>query len=592
MTISSQLDVCCHTIDILSQNAESRIESFRVVERPIIEGGFCETLVKNSPSDENRLTLLFKQNPLAKTQYIQKLQDVLGRAVETIDHTSLQRLRTEEVISEGFVVAQRYNHVVRMALDPIYRASLPLFETLHLDRLIRPEECQELLPLSARVDGVAQVKMGGISKDQKIFVTRGCCRHKLYHYNASDAKIHHGFEAFKIFMSTQWERLLAGLGRTIFRRKVACLNRCQYFRNREDIGPGARVYATAAPLLPCREPTSHWVGHSTCVISVPLTSRQGGVVSVNLVTDPVEGSLNACFYPRMTHPSRPIVSIPVPHVILLSHNHMDHYDPKTIRQLKVFQPILLVPKGDGNRLRLLGFRNVFENTWWKTTKIPFRRGEHEVELEITFVPAHHTSGNGVGTANRSAFVGYVIKVGRGDIYFPGDTARLSQDHLRTLRERFRIRGMWQPGGPDEKRSDMLSTHQSSADGVWMHFSLLVRGLYESEGGALQTKGEFLEKAHRLRTLYMHTKTYKLGNLHFDDTEESVRRLREELCLPHSADGLRPYEARVVQEIRDICRELRFSDGDHLTPEEIVSLMSSGVIIPQIGSTHSLLPTHG
>ena len=39
-------------------------------------------------------------------------------------------------------------------------------------------------------------------------------------------------------------------------------------------------------------------------------------------------------------------------------------------------------------------------------------------------------------------------------------------------KKFNITTSIQPGGPDEMREDMESTHQCSADGILMHFKIL------------------------------------------------------------------------------------------------------------------------
>jgi hypothetical protein len=99
---------------------------------------------------------------------------------------------------------------------------------------------------------------------------------------------------------------------------------------------------------------------------------------------------------------------------------------------------------------------------------------------------------------------------------------------------------------------------------------------------------------RMFTVYMHTKTYKLGNIHFDDTDASISRVLNWLKTHDSwnditeNDTLLPYEKEVLLEIAQ-------EEGSHiivagsptpLIPKQITELLEGTVTVPKIGARFS------
>src|SRR5207249_2053530 len=58
-------------------------------------------------------------------------------------------------------------------------------------------------------------------------------------------------------------------------------------------------------------------------------------------------------------------------LVLLSHNHYDHLDDRTVRRLAAREPraTWLVPLGLGRFVRARGARDVWEHDWWQETPI-------------------------------------------------------------------------------------------------------------------------------------------------------------------------------------------------------------------------------
>lgn len=521
----------------------------------------------------------------------QKLKNVLLQTVADLKKADRSWfVLPNHEYTDLFCAAQKFNQIVMASKQ--FKSGL--FAQLNFFPLLENAAAPELAPLV--VHSVTQTSLPDIPSDQKPFVRKEGLfwKHDAFYYDKEDAKINHYVEGLRIFLRTQWERILSVIGRAleaiarIFGQNLTFFSGFHYFRQREE-----KIYRKDSPIAEGDLPTSYWIGHATCFMKIPKTTSSGKKVSINLITDPVEGDLNRIFYPRQTRPGRTMDECPAVHVYLLSHNHLDHYDQSTIDKLLLEQPAMLVPWGDGEKFKSRGFKNVYELQWWQKTAIQLKQGEETVNLTITGVPSHHWAGQGTEFhAHTTGFLGYVIEGENesGDLYFAGDTARLSEEHIETLRNRFNIRTQFQPGGPDELRKDMESTHQSSADALWMHFNLLVKKLYKSSPAL--NKQQFIEKAKGLRTLFMHTKTFKLGNLHFDDTEASVQRVLDALAakpqqLPLLLAKMQVYERRVYDELLVLGKEMRFGD-QALEPADIYEILRQGVYLPMIGERTRLI----
>lgn len=586
--VTPSKDLSCHNINLISQYVNQTAEAFRIIK---IQNGEEDPQYQIERNGFLRQFFLKAKHVLWGGAEIhrQTLHAVIDRDIQLLSQENRASYVNNNTYTDLFLAAQKYNHIWRMHKEGNSEDAF-LFKDLFLEEPIHPRSCPEVVPIGIRMSKIARSSLKDIPEIQQPYVSIEGRRHphKAYYYDEADVKLDHGREGLRIFFSTQRERFISRIGRiieaigTIFGWRSLAFDKYHYFSKRENkVGD---LYAQDEPLSESTKATSYWIGHATCLFSIPLKSEEGKQVNVHIITDPVEGDLNKILYPRMTAPARPIDACPLPHIYLLSHNHLDHYDEATIKKLKKYQPIMLVPEGDAKKFYKLGFKHVYEQNWWQTTLIPIERENQKAYIKITAVPAHHWSGQCLSDGHHAAFLGYVIEREGGDIYFAGDTARLSNDHIATLRERFNIRTMFQPGGPDEMRKEMKSTHQASVDGLWMHFELMLRNLYDT--GFHRMKGEFMQEAKELRTIYMHTKTYKLGNLHFNDTDESLHRIKQALLTNQAPSGMKEYEKGVYHELLQIGKEFIFQDG-HLESQDILNLLEEGVIIPKIGSRTEL-----
>ena len=146
-----------------------------------------------------------------------------------------------------------------------------------------------------------------------------------------------------------------------------------------------------------------FLGHASTVIEMD---------GVRVVTDPVLRRLVGPLYRRVPQPlTEPLVD---PDAILISHLHLDHYDPRSLRLFRRDTPVL-APVGAGLSLRWRGFKEIHE----------VEPGErvHVGPLEVVGTDAKHR-GTRHPLAARTPSLGYVVS-GSHSVYFAGDTAFFS-----------------------------------------------------------------------------------------------------------------------------------------------------------------------
>lgn len=170
-----------------------------------------------------------------------------------------------------------------------------------------------------------------------------------------------------------------------------------------------------------------WVGHSTLYVKMA-----GGI---RILSDPVFShriSPFPWFSPTRYVPVPfEIDQMPMPHIIMLSHDHYDHLDAPSIKAIEAHAkkigeyPNYLVGLGlekflteqfDINPDRITSF------DWWQSTSLNFPKDHHETgQLTAQFVPAQHWSGR-LGDNMERLWGGFVITdSAHQKFYFVGDT---------------------------------------------------------------------------------------------------------------------------------------------------------------------------
>jgi N-acyl-phosphatidylethanolamine-hydrolysing phospholipase D len=150
-----------------------------------------------------------------------------------------------------------------------------------------------------------------------------------------------------------------------------------------------------------------WIGHATYLIKLGNTT---------IITDPVF-SKNAgplIFGPdRFTEPALNLDEIPKTDLFLLTHNHYDHLDKKTIRKFPFKDTKVLLPLKLGKYF-IPKFKDVNEMDWYDEIKI-------NDDLKVTFLPAVHWSKRSLTDTNKTLWGNFLIEYKGKKILFGCDT---------------------------------------------------------------------------------------------------------------------------------------------------------------------------
>jgi len=199
-----------------------------------------------------------------------------------------------------------------------------------------------------------------------------------------------------------------------------------------------------------------FINHSTFLIQT---------MGLNILTDPVWGE-RASPVPfsgpkRMRPPGIRFEDLPKIDLILLTHNHYDHLDIKTMKQLSdKFNPAIYCPLGVGKYLERNGIGNITEMDWWDEINI-------DSSLSLVCTPAQHFSGRGMFDRDRTLWSGFALRTEKGSIYYSGDTGY--GDFFAEIAKRISpIRLSFLPIGAYKPQWFMADIHTSPADAVRVH----------------------------------------------------------------------------------------------------------------------------
>ena len=159
-----------------------------------------------------------------------------------------------------------------------------------------------------------------------------------------------------------------------------------------------------------KAPSVIWFGHSSYLIHVdgfnilvdPVLSDHASPVSFLIKAFPGTGAYG-------------VADMPPIDCLVITHNHYDHLDLKTVRALLPNVKRVVMPAGVGASLRGLRIPpdNITELAWGADARL-------SPELNITATPARHFSGRGL-RRNGSLWASYVLRAGDFKIFIGGDS---------------------------------------------------------------------------------------------------------------------------------------------------------------------------
>ena len=171
--------------------------------------------------------------------------------------------------------------------------------------------------------------------------------------------------------------------------------------------PGAATRVPYDSAAIARSPTITWIGHSAFLV------RMDGVT---FLTDPMfsdrAGPLPLVGPLRLVPPGVPLAALPNVDFALLSHDHYDHADFWSVKQLARRGVRFIVPVGLGEWVTRAGGQAI-ELAWWQSVTLD--------GVRITCVPAQHFSGRSLRDHNRRLWAGWVVAGPTRRFYHTGDT---------------------------------------------------------------------------------------------------------------------------------------------------------------------------
>jgi L-ascorbate metabolism protein UlaG (beta-lactamase superfamily) len=166
-----------------------------------------------------------------------------------------------------------------------------------------------------------------------------------------------------------------------------------------------------------------WFGHSSVLLEV-----EGVRVMTDPVLSDVVSPVPSIYGPRRMHRS-PIALQNLAHIdaVLISHDHYDHLDMKTIQHLASQDTQFYMGLGVGAHLERWGVppAQIHEMDWWDQVEVK--------SVKFICTPARHYSGR-KAMDNSTLWTSWVVKGADHSVYYSGDTGYA--DHFREIHKRF------------------------------------------------------------------------------------------------------------------------------------------------------------
>ena len=214
--------------------------------------------------------------------------------------------------------------------------------------------------------------------------------------------------------------------------------------------------------------TVTYLGHATLLI------QMGGIV---LITDPVLSNLSPYLKRKTRLPLSRQILKEITHIVLISHNHYDHFSLRAARLFR--RKLFITPQG---------FKRYFHS---RNAGPPicldwFDHITYE-SLKITFLPTQHWSRRTLWDTNLTLWGGFLLESPAGSVYFGGDSGYFSG--FKELGTRFKIDVAILPIGAFAPRWLMKPVHLSPYEAVKAAVDLKASVMIPCHWGTYQISDE-------------------------------------------------------------------------------------------------------
>lgn len=245
-----------------------------------------------------------------------------------------------------------------------------------------------------------------------------------------------------------------------------------------------KPYPAPAGLVPDGTVDVTFIGHSSFLLRLP---------GLTVLTDPIFSKRCSPFTfagpKRVRDPGIALDALPPIDLTLISHNHYDHLDLRSLRRLRKRFPAMQIAAPLGNAAFLAGKRigGAIDLDWWQTHQFE--------EARATLTPARHFAARWLNDRNETLWGGFMLEHRGTKIYFAGDTG-----YTRFFTEIRRRLGAPDiallPIGAYEPRWFMQTAHMNPADAVQAFRELEPRIAIGMHFGTFQLTAEPIDQPEK------------------------------------------------------------------------------------------------
>lgn len=186
----------------------------------------------------------------------------------------------------------------------------------------------------------------------------------------------------------------------------------EFFKKHPETAPAVKLPFVKTDLksLKGEEPVIVWFGHSSYFIRIanknflidPVFSGNAAPVSFMVKAFPGSNEYKADEMPAIDY-------------LVLTHDHYDHLDYKTLRKLKSKVGNVICSLGISSHLKYWGFTttSITELEWWASKQL-------ENNIQISAAPARHFSGRGI-KRGQTLWSSFILQTATHNLYLGGDS---------------------------------------------------------------------------------------------------------------------------------------------------------------------------
>lgn len=202
-------------------------------------------------------------------------------------------------------------------------------------------------------------------------------------------------------------------------------NMVKFFNKPKTTAPSSVLPSVKTNLktISGHHPVIIWFGHSSYFIRIN---------NKNILVDPVlSGNASPFSFGAKSFPGSDVYTVddfPDIDILILTHDHYDHLDSRTVLKLKSKTKKVCTSLGVGSHFVYWGFNEniITELDWWQSKEFPDG-------FELTATPARHFSGRSFNR-NKTLWSSFILDAPGYRLYLGGDSGYDS--HFKTIGEKF------------------------------------------------------------------------------------------------------------------------------------------------------------